>query len=171
VQSVAILLQRCPFDYLEPVLLDLLRPALLTATDTASTCTKIEDGIEDETLNILESKILGEMKSHIVIGDDGDIVLIDIDGLVSRVEQYTCASLLLRLLLIRREGMATSKRHERVGRPRLASAVSTLIDFYGGLCKILKDSSNANLFQLHLLDDAPGELERQSRSQLDLSRC
>ncbi len=160
VQSVAILLQRCPFDYLEPVLLDLLRPALLTAADTASTCTKIE-----ATLDILERKILGEMKSHIGVGDDGDIRLIDIDGLVSRVEQYTCASLLLRLLLIRREGMATSKRHERVGRSRLDSAVSTLIDFYGGLCKILKDSSNANLFRLHLLDDALGELERQSTSR------
>ena len=163
VQSVAILLQRCPFDYLEPVLLDLLRPALLTAADTASMY--IDDGVEDATFDILESKILREMKSHIGVGDDGDIRLIDIDGLVSRVEQYTCASLLLRLLLIRREGMATSKRHERVGRSRLDSAVSTLIDFYGGLCKILKDSSNANLFRLDLLDDALGELERQSTSR------
>lgn len=167
VQSVAILLQRCPFDYLEPVLLDLLRPALLTAADTASACTKFEDdGVEDETLDILESKIVGEMKSHIFIGDDGDIRLIGIDDLMSRVEQYTCTSLLLRLLLIRREGIATSKRHERVGRSRLDSAVKTLIEFKGGLCKILKDTSNANnFFRLHLLDDALGELERQSTSR------
>ena len=166
-QSVAILLQRCPFDYLEPVLLDLLRPALLTAADTASACTKFEDdGVEDETLDILESKIVGEMKSHIFIGDDGDIRLIGIDDLMSRVEQYTCTSLLLRLLLIRREGIATSKRHERVGRSRLDSAVRVLVAFYGGLCKILKDTSNANnFFRLHLLDDALGELERQSTTR------
>mmetsp|Transcript_20334 Transcript_20334/g.58372 ORF Transcript_20334/g.58372 Transcript_20334/m.58372 type:complete len:693 (+) Transcript_20334:48-2126(+) len=150
VRSVASLLQRCPFDYLEPVLLDLLRPALLIAAET----TKIkDDGVEDETLELLES-VLGEMKSHVTV-DDGDVRLIDIDGLMSRVEQYTCAVSLVRLLLIRREVG---------GRTRLDSAVATLIDFYVGLCNILEDATNADLFQLHLLLDALGELERQSAS-------
>ena len=165
VRSVASLLQCCPFDYLKPVLLDLLRPALLKAADTAET--KADEEVERETLDLLESCVLEEMRNHIATSDgDGsdassgrNLVLVDIDGLMSRVEQYTCAVSLVRLLLIRREGRA----HEKVNSTttRIVSTVNALKEFHGGLCLLLDDEAFINLFQLHLLADALGELERQ----------
>lgn len=159
VRSVASLLQCCPFDYLKPVLLDLLRPALLKAADTVET--KADEEVERETLDLLESCVLEEMRNHIATSDgDGsdvssgrNLVLVDIDGLVSRVEQYTCAVSLVRLLLIRQEGRA----HEEMN-----STVNALNRFHGGLCLLLDDEAFTDLFQFHLLADALGELERQA---------
>ena len=166
VRAVASLLQRCPFDYLKPVLLDLLRPALLTDTDTGKA--KEDGDVEVETLDLLESSVLGEMKSHVANGDDGDdsggsscIYLIDVDGLISKVEQYTCAVSLVRLLLIRRRGKTQKQVNPDTTR-LLESAVNTLNEFLDGLCKVLDDAAYSNLFQLHLLADALRELERQS---------
>lgn len=165
VRSVASLLLCCPFDYLKPVLLDLLRPALLTAADTDAE-TKADEEVERETLDLLESCVLEEMRNHIATSDgDGSYDasfgrnLVDIDGLMSRVEQYTCAVSLVRLLLIRREGRV----HDQVNfTTRLTSTVISLNEFHSGLCLLLDDEAFTDLFQLHLLADALGELERQA---------
>jgi hypothetical protein len=162
VRSVASLLQRCPFDSLKPVLLDLLRPALLQAADANTE----DDAVEGETLDLLENT-LGQMRSHIATSGANKNVrssgtrLVDLNGLMSKVEQYTCTVSLVRLILIRQEGKI--KELEVKSDARLESAVHALFDFYGGLCEILDDVSSTNLFfQLHLLADALGELERQS---------
>mmetsp|Transcript_25145 Transcript_25145/g.54890 ORF Transcript_25145/g.54890 Transcript_25145/m.54890 type:complete len:771 (+) Transcript_25145:274-2586(+) len=191
ITCIKMLLSRCPYPFLESVLLDLLRPALLVTgvarssvlglpvADTAEKTCRILS-VEDETLNILHNYLEG-MKSHTAAGEQ-DFSLVRMNDLVEMVEQYTCTASIIRLLYVRRQKFrllygeeATATSQDK----RFNDAISVIADLNAGLrvffdCCPSKeyqddaDCNSQNFFQLHLLADALGEVERVVACSADL---
>lgn len=185
VTSIGVLLDHCPYPFVESVLLDLLRPALV-GTRAACSSGSVQntgnaaDSVEDATLKVLYRYIDG-MKSHMAQNDTvkKDSGLAMVNDLLEMVEQYTCTASLIRLLFIRRqhlhigsESIATTSQNHM-----LDDAVSVLADLHARMRVILdsaevtrhQDDTRCNYFQLHLLADALREAERSAALSLESS--
>ena len=185
ISCIKILLSRCPYPFLESVLLDLLRPALLVTGVARSSVESAEKAcrtvsIEDETLNIFRIYLEG-MKSHTAAGEQ-DFGLVHVNDLVEMVEQYTCTASIIRLLYVRRQQLRLLDSENTTATPqdkKFNDAVSVLADLNAGLRVFLDfcpskeyqndaDCNSQNFFQLHLLADALGEVERAVACSADV---
>ena len=158
IQSIQCLLARCPFPFLEAVLLDLIRPALIldtTALPFAAKSNGIE--IEEQAMVILRPYIDG-IQRHIVRGS----VLVEMDHLLDSVEQYTCAASLLRLICLRRK-----RREDAAGRAAQRSdvdkAVAVMNEFHSVLEIFLETDLSPQFFALNLLHNSLHELRASTR--------